>query len=114
MEGRLNQSSELMLCSDWLNRVKRHGFNYTLPPWPKRKLARLRKIERDFHVRAFGDEMARVNLDMTKEERIDYIGWMRSYARSKGVPQRPSYSVAWLLKVEEELERELKANQSKP
>ena len=33
-----------------------------MPPWSKEKLARLREIERDFHVRAFGEELARVNL----------------------------------------------------
>ena len=55
------------------------------PPWPKEKLARLRQIERDFHVRAFGEELARVNLDLTKEERLRYIDWMRETARRHGV-----------------------------
>ena len=49
------------------------------------KLARLREIERDFHVRAFGEELARVNLDMTKAERLRYIGWMRETSRRHGV-----------------------------
>ena len=47
--------------------------------------ANLREIERDFHVRAFGEELARVNLDMTKEERHRYIDLMRETARRNGV-----------------------------
>ena len=57
-----------------------------MPPWPKDKLTRIREIERDFHVRAFGEELARVNLDMTKEERHRYLAWMRKTARAHGVP----------------------------
>ena len=49
------------------------------------QLTRIREIERAFHVRAFGEELARVNLDMTKEERIGYINWMRKTAREHGV-----------------------------
>ena len=56
-----------------------------LPPWPKEKLARIREIEREFHVRAFGEELARVNLDMTQEERRRYLAWMRKTARAHGV-----------------------------
>ena len=56
-----------------------------LPPWPKEKLARIREIERDFHVRAFGEELARVNLDMTQEERRRYLAWMRKTAHANGV-----------------------------
>jgi hypothetical protein len=48
-------------------------------------LARLREIEREFHVRAFGEELARVNLDMSNEERIRYLDWMRETAREHGV-----------------------------
>lgn len=61
-----------------------------MPPWPKEKLARFRKIERDFHVRAFGEELARVNLDMTIEERHEYLEWMREMARRHGVPPAPT------------------------
>ena len=63
-----------------------------LVPMSKEKLARLREIERDFHVRAFGEEMARVNLDLTIEERHRYLDWMRELARQNGVPptRRPS------------------------
>ncbi|MBE0544102.1 MAG: hypothetical protein IH623_22400 [Verrucomicrobia bacterium] len=56
-----------------------------MPRLSREKLARLREIERDFHVRAFGEELARVNLDLTKEERIRYIEWMRETARRHGV-----------------------------
>jgi hypothetical protein len=59
-----------------------------MPPWPKEKLERLRRIERDFHVRAFGEELARVNLDMTKAERHRYLAWMRKTARQQRVQQR--------------------------
>ena len=55
------------------------------PPWPKGKRERIRQIERDFHVRAFGEELARVNLDMTQEERLRYLAWMRKTARAHGV-----------------------------
>ena len=56
-----------------------------MPRMSGEKLARLREIERDFHVRAFGEELARVNLDMTKAERLRYIHWMREKARRHGV-----------------------------
>ena len=57
-----------------------------MPPWSKRQFARLREIERDFHVRAFGEELARVNLDFTVEERRRYLDWMRELARENAVP----------------------------
>ena len=56
-----------------------------MPRLSREKLARIREIERDFHVRAFGEELARVNLDMTKAERLRYIDWMRETARRHGV-----------------------------
>ena len=56
-----------------------------MPRMSGEKLARLREIERNFHVRAFGEELARVNLDMTKAERLRYIDWMRENARRHGV-----------------------------
>jgi hypothetical protein len=58
-----------------------------MPRLSKEKLARLREIERDFHVRAFGEELARVNLDFSKEERHRYLDWMRETARKNGVPR---------------------------
>lgn len=57
----------------------------TYKPLTKEHVDELREIERDYHVRAFGEELARVNLDMTKEERIRYIQWMRENARERGV-----------------------------
>ena len=60
-----------------------------MPPWSKEQLARIREIERDFHVRAFGEELARVNLDMTIEERHRYLAWMREMAHRNGVPPTP-------------------------
>lgn len=60
-------------------------------PLSKEKLACLREIERDFHVRAFGEELARVNLDLTKEERIRYIEWMRETARRHGVKEQKRF-----------------------
>lgn len=56
-----------------------------LPQLSREKLNRLREIEREFHVRAFGEELARVNLDMTKEERHRYLAWMRETAGKHGV-----------------------------
>ncbi len=59
-------------------------------PPSKEKLARLREIQRDFHVRAFGEELARVNLHMTIEERLSYLDWMRELAQKHGVPRERS------------------------
>lgn len=60
-----------------------------MPRLSREKLARLREIEREFHVRAFGEELARVNLDLTKAERHRYLAWMRETARRHGVkPER--------------------------
>jgi hypothetical protein len=59
-------------------------------PPSKEKHARLREIQRDFHVRAFGEELARVNLDMTIEERLSYLDWMRELAQKHGVPRERS------------------------
>jgi hypothetical protein len=56
-----------------------------MSPWRKETLARIREIERDFHGRAFGEELARVNLDMTEQERHRYLAWMRNTARAHGV-----------------------------
>jgi hypothetical protein len=62
-----------------------------MPRLSKAKLARIREIERAFHVRAFGEELARVNLDMTTEERHRYIDWMRETARRHGVKPEPKF-----------------------
>jgi len=66
------------------------------------------EIERDFHIRAFGEELARVNLDLTEAERIQYIGWMRRTAAKHGVKPGVSHEWEWMQRVEEELERESK------
>jgi hypothetical protein len=60
--------------------------SYRRPSWSTEQLARLRQIERDFHIRAFGEELARVNLDMTMDQRHRYIDWMRETALRNGVP----------------------------
>ena len=65
--------------------VKRAPLTYRRRPWPEEKLARLREIERAFHVRAFGEDLARVNFDLTNEERHHYLHWMREQARKSGV-----------------------------
>ena len=72
-----------------------------------RALRHVQAVRRRFHVLAFGEELARVNLDFTPEERRAYLEWMRSCARRNGVPRQPNYSVAWMVKLEEELDREL-------
>jgi hypothetical protein len=68
--------------------MKRAPLTYRRRPWPKEKLARLRQIERDFHIRSFGEELARVNFDLTIEERHRYLDWMRELARKSGVPSQ--------------------------
>jgi hypothetical protein len=57
-------------------------------PWPKATLARLNEIEREFHVHAFGEELARVNLDLTIGGRRRYLEWMRQLAQRHGVARR--------------------------
>jgi hypothetical protein len=69
--------------------MKRAPLTYRRSAWSKEQLARIREIERDFHVRAFGEELARVNLDLTIEERHKYLDWMRETARKNGVPPSP-------------------------
>src|SRR4051812_12391714 len=43
-----------------------------MPPWSPEALEHLRQVEYDFHVRAFGEEMARVNF-LPLEQRKAYI-----------------------------------------
>ena len=69
--------------------MKRAPLSYRCHPWPKERLTSIRQIERDFHVRAFGEELARVNLDLTIEQRHRYLEWMRQTAVKKRVPGRP-------------------------
>ncbi len=73
--------------------MKRAPLTYRRPTRSKEQLARLREIERRFHVRAFGEELARVNLDFTIEERHAYLAWMRELARANGAsPGTPTLS----------------------
>lgn len=65
--------------------MKRAPLTYRRRNASPEALARIREIEREFHVRAFGEELARVNLDMTMAERHRYIDWMRETARKHGV-----------------------------
>jgi hypothetical protein len=55
------------------------------PPWSKQQYARIKQAQREFHVRAFGEELARVNLDLTEAERHRYLDWMAELARRHGV-----------------------------
>ena len=53
----------------------------------------LRKVEYDFHVRAFGEEMARINF-LPEAERKRELGEMIDHARRKGVNlSRPALGV---------------------
>ena len=71
--------------------MKRALINYRRRTISADAATQLREIERNFHVRAFGEEMARVNLDMTKVERLRYLDWMRENARRHGVkPEKKS------------------------
>jgi hypothetical protein len=65
--------------------MKRAPLTYRRRSGGREQLARLHQTERDFHVRAFGEELARVNLDLTLEERADYINEMLRVARKNGV-----------------------------
>ena len=61
--------------------MKRAPLTYRRRPWPPQKLARLREIEHAFQVRAFGEELARVNFELTIEERHCYLEVMRELGR---------------------------------
>lgn len=61
-----------------------------LPP-PKRR--QLRRIMREFHVRAFGEELARINF-LPEKRRRQAVAEMIDPARSKGVDlSRPALGV---------------------
>jgi hypothetical protein len=77
---------------------------FKVEPRTPGQLKRLREIERAFHVRAFGEELARVNLDMTEAERIKYIGWMRRLAAQHGVKPGVNAEYEWMKRVEDEVE----------
>ena len=61
--------------------MKRAPLTYRRSALSAEQAARLHEIEREFHVRAFGEELARVNLDLTIEERHQYLAWMRETSR---------------------------------
>jgi hypothetical protein len=61
--------------------MKRAPLTYRKIALSREQAVRLREIERAFHVRAFGEELARVNLDLTIEERHQYLAWMRETSR---------------------------------
>ena len=63
-----------------------------VPPTPAQKRW-LRKVERDFHVRAFGEEMARINF-LPEKQRKAAVAEMIDHARRKGVKlTRPALGV---------------------
>lgn len=62
------------------------------PLTPSQKRA-WRKVERDFHVRAFGEELARINF-LPEKRRKQAVAEMIDHARSKGVKLgRPALGV---------------------
>ena len=69
--------------------MKRAPLTYRVPARSKEQLRRIRQIERAFHVRVFGEELARANFEMTIEERHRYLEWMRETARQCGVRPAP-------------------------
>ena len=77
-----------------------------ITPLRGRRRQHLRLLNRRFQELALGEEMARVNLSLKPAERLAYMTSMRDYARRKGVPARPGYSVAWMLDLEQDLVRE--------
>lgn len=53
----------------------------------------IRRAAYAFHVRAFGEEMARVNF-LPSDQRKKYVGEMADHARRKGVPfEKPALGV---------------------
>ena len=59
--------------------------NESKPDWLTPEVQEfIRQVEYDFHVREFGEEMARVNF-LPAEERMAYLHDIIDYAVSKGV-----------------------------
>jgi hypothetical protein len=54
-------------------------------------LRHIELVRRRFHIAEFGEELARVNLDMTKEQRHRYLDWMREAARRHGVKREQRF-----------------------
>jgi len=86
--------------------MKRAPLTYRLPRRSKECITRMREVERDFHVRAFGEELASVNLDMTIQERHSYLEWMREACRQHGIRPAPRHWEALEAKILRELEKE--------
>lgn len=64
-----------------------------LKPLSPEAAARFEEAEYEFHVRVFGEEMARVNF-LPLEERRAYVADMVDYAVSKGVKfEKPALGV---------------------
>ena len=61
--------------------MKRGPVSYRRRKRSKARTERIREIERAFHVRAFGEELARINFESTIEQRHQYLAWMRESAR---------------------------------
>ena len=64
------------------------------PDWLTAKVRKhLRRVEYEFHVRAFGEELARVNF-LPLAQRKKYVGEMYDHARRKGVKfEKPALGV---------------------
>lgn len=63
------------------------------PPITPAQRRRLLKIMRDFHVRAFGEELARINF-LPEKQRKQAVADMIDHARRKGVKlTRPALGV---------------------
>lgn len=68
--------------------------NESKPDWLTPEVQEfIRQVEYDFHVREFGEEMARVNF-LPKEERMAYLYDMIDHATRKGVKfEKPALGV---------------------
>jgi hypothetical protein len=66
---------------------------YRRKSWPPAMRRKMRQAVYEFHVRAFGEESARVNF-LPAAERRRYIGEMADHALSKGVKsEKPALGV---------------------
>ena len=81
-------------CAGMLYRFVRMKAAKATPAWlPPGMLRHLKRVEYDFHVRAFGEEMARVNF-LPLAERRRYVADMVDHAVSKGVKfEKPALGV---------------------
>ena len=83
---------------------------FRLEPRSAHQRQRLQAILRRFQERAFGEELARVNLDLSEAERIAYVSWMRETSRQHGIDLRAQSTHAWMDRLEEQLAREAVEN----